>query len=67
MEESKLEKYQEEYEIRGMNTYRSDFLEDRGEEINVYELDSNQNMMDLINDKVDEIKESLGINKDINR
>lgn len=33
MEESKLEKYQEEYEIRGMNTYRSDFLEDRGEEI----------------------------------
>lgn len=33
MEESKLEKYHEEYEIRGMNTYRSDFLEDRGEEI----------------------------------
>lgn len=44
-----------------------DFIEEYLEEINVYELDSNQNMMDLINDKVDEIKESLGINKDINR
>lgn len=44
-----------------------DFIEEYLEEINVYELDSNQNMMDLINDKVDEIKESLGINKDISR
>ena len=33
MEDKKLEKYQEEYEIRGIDTYRSDFLEDRGAEI----------------------------------
>lgn len=33
MEESKLEKYQEEYELKGITTIRSKFLEDRGEEI----------------------------------
>lgn len=44
-----------------------DFIEEYLEEINVYELDSNQNMMDLINDKIDEIKDSLGINKEISR
>lgn len=33
MEERKFEKYQEDYEIRGIDTYRSDFLENRGEEI----------------------------------
>lgn len=33
MEERKFEKYQDKYEIRGIDTYRSDFLENRGEEI----------------------------------
>lgn len=31
--EEKIEKYQEEYEIRGIDTYGSKFLEDRGAEI----------------------------------
>lgn len=57
MEERKFEKYQEEYEIRGMTTYRSDFLENRGEEICdelKYELENREEddyyICDLISD-----------------
>lgn len=45
----------------------NDDIEEYIEEITVYELDGNQNMMDLINDKIEEIKEDLEINKDISR
>lgn len=44
-----------------------DNIEEYIEEISVYELDSNQNMMDLIDNKIEEIKEDLGINKEISR
>lgn len=45
----------------------NDDIEEYIDEITVYELDGNQNMMDLINDKIEEIKEDLEINKDMSR
>lgn len=58
MEDKKLEKYQEEYEIRGIDTYRSDFLEDRGEEICdelKYELENRSDKDDYICDVISDL------------